>query len=617
MIIVSDSFKKAIKSDNREIYGYVEVEYQNKSFNTSVTEIPTKSEIVADNGLVQGTKTMQQFATLENNYTLLDGSFMVWNENAILESGYVSNDIFNDINNATITITNNSTNLTTKGISIYFKENLPFDFTVTFTDTNNEEIIDNVSNNQSYVYQYFFNTEKNISDVTINIHRVEFPNNRLRIAYVDFNISDLYEGDELVNFNVTEELDLLLENLPINNCNIKLNNYPDNEGKSKFDVLNPSGITQYLTDDTKIKPYIGVLTEDNGIEYVPMGTFYLNDWNSDSDGNVTFNAYAILNKFKGKPMIVGTDFLYDDVIMSKDIGEMIKSQDDVEVDFLETSNLWLNEDLKNPDLFEYLAHVMPYFLSYDVWYDSSPVEFRKFYVNRYGTIVLDKIDKQKIDNIEQTFLRENLDYKLLNNIKYLNIKTNEYTPSNYTTRNVLNEEHILGSTEEYVWFTTQNDYYITDVTSFTYNVVSGSVTASLIGFNHFMILVKFSGTVDSVIDVNCVANAGTVQSTSKNRTIENNVNNGDTITIDLSEYGLILGNRASSLNNFKDVCFGLSPKYKISAQTMGDPSLEIGDTIAIQTRYKDVNNGYKNITITKQQFTFDGGLQCSLEGVGD
>jgi hypothetical protein len=50
---------------------------------------------------------------------------------------------------------------------------------------------------------------------------------------------------------------------------------------------------------------------------------------------------------------------------------------------------------------------------------------------------------------------------------------------------------------------------------------------------------------------------------------------------------------------------------------MGDPSLEIGDTIAIQTRYKDVNNGYKNITITKQQFTFDGGLQCSLEGVGD
>lgn len=617
MIAVSDSFKKAIKSENREIHGYVEVEYQNKSFNTSVTSIPTHSEIVSDNGIIGGKKTLQKYATLEPNYTLLDGSFMVWNENVILENGYISDDVFDDISDTTITITNNSTNLSTKGITIYFKENLPFDFTVTLTDTDNEQMIDNVSNNQSYVYQYLFNIEKNISSITIDIDRVEFPNNRLRIAYVDFNISDLYEGDELVSFDVTEELDLLLENLPINNCNIKLNNYPDSEGRSKFDVLNPKGITQYLTDDTKIKPYIGVLTENNGVEYVPMGIFYLNDWNSDSDGNVTFNAYAILNKFKNKPLIADTSFLYDDAITSDDIGNMIKNQDDVEVNFPEVSNLWLNEDLKNPDLFEYLAHVMPYFLSYDVWYDSLPVEFRKFYVDRYGVITLDKIDKQKVDSIEQTFLKQNLDYKLLNDVKYLNIKTNEYTPENYTTRNLLNEEHTLGSEEEYVWFATQNDYYIANVTSFTYSVVSGSATASLIGFNHFMILVKFSGTVDSVIDVNCSGTAGNVKSTSKNRTIENNVTSGDTITIDLSNYGLILGNRASSLNNFKDVCFGLSPKYKISAQTMGDPSLEIGDTIAIQTRYKDANDGYKDIIITKQQFTFDGGLQCSLEGVGD
>lgn len=616
MIKVTDSFKKAIKSENREIHGYVEVEYQKKDFNTSISKIPTALDIVNENGIINGEKIMQKYATLENNYTLLDGSFMVFNDNNLLEGGYISEETFEDISDNEIVITNSS-NTSTKGITIYFRENLPFDFTVTITTSNNQQLVDNVRNNQSYVYQYLFTNEVVVSSVSIRINTIDFPKNRLRIAYVDFNISDLYEGDELVSFEVTEELDLLLETLPINNCTIKLNNYPDSEGRSKFDILNLKGITQYLTDDTEIKPYIGVLTETNGIEYVPMGIFYLNDWNSDNDGNVTFNAYAIFNKFKGKPLIAGTDFLYDDVIMSKDIGNMLKNQDDVDVDFPEESNLWLNEELKNPDLFEYLAHVMPYFLTYDVWYDSSPVEFRKFYINRYGVITLNEIDRKKLDSINQTFLKQNLDYKILNDIKYLNIKTNEYSLENYTNRNVLTEEHILGSSEEYVWFTIRDDYYMSAITSFTYNVISGNGNASLIGYNRFMVLVKFTGNVDSVIDISCNAYAGNVHSTSKTRTMENNVQKGDTITVDFNEYGLILGSRASSLDNFKNVYFGLSPKYKISAETMGDPSLEIGDTISIQTRYADVNDGYKDIIITKQQFTYDGGLQCSLEGVGN
>lgn len=610
MIIVSDSFKKAIKSDNREIHGYVEVEYQNKSFNTSVTEIPINAEIVADNGLIQGTKTMQKFATLENNYTLLNGSFMVWNENVILESGYASDDVFDDISDTTITVTNNSTDLSTKGITIYFKENLPFDFTVTLTDTNNEQIIDTVSNNQSYVYQYFFNTEKNISTVTINIDRVEFPNNRLRIAYVDFNISDLYEGDELVSFDVTEELDLLLENLPINNCNIKLNNYPDSEGRSKFDVLNPKGITQYLTDDTKIKPYIGVLTENNGVEYAPMGVYYLNDWSSDSDGNVTFNSYSIFNKFKGKQMVVGTDFLLDSINV-KIIGEMIEEQIDVETDFPNYSFPWINDYLKNTDLFEYLSHVMPNFLYYDSPYDDLDAEFRKFYVNRYGAITLNKLSSDIIDKIDRNMMINDIDYTINNKIKYLNIKSS-YPKLGNRISSILNENYTLRGTEEYVWFI--NDKYdISIISSFTYSVISGSGVASMVGYGRSLILIKITGDIGSVINIKCDGNANEVTSTiSKNLTVVNDIDHGDNLDIDLSGYYYVL-----DPNILKNIYFNLPKKYKISAQTMGDPSLEIGDTISIQTRYNDVNDGYKDITITKQQFTFNGGLQCSLEGVGD
>ena len=61
----------------------------------------------------------------------------------------------------------------------------------------------------------------------------------------------------------------------------------------------------------------------------------------------------------------------------------------------------------------------------------------------------------------------------------------------------------------------------------------------------------------------------------------------------------------------------MDKNYIIKAKTMGDPSLVIGDTISIQTRYTDINNGYKDMIITKQKFTFDGGLSCEIEGVGD
>ena len=46
MISVSDGFKKAIKENDRRIYGYVDVKYQNKSFDKVETQIPTRLDIL-------------------------------------------------------------------------------------------------------------------------------------------------------------------------------------------------------------------------------------------------------------------------------------------------------------------------------------------------------------------------------------------------------------------------------------------------------------------------------------------------------------------------------------------------------------------------------------------
>ena len=53
-----------------------------------------------------------------------------------------------------------------------------------------------------------------------------------------------------------------------------------------------------------------------------------------------------------------------------------------------------------------------------------------------------------------------------------------------------------------------------------------------------------------------------------------------------------------------------TPSYEMSFDYNGDPSLEAGDYINVETPY-----GYKPLFIQKNKFKFDGGLEGSIEGV--
>ena len=46
MLTVSDSFKKAIKSDVRELYGYVDVNYATREYEKEVTQTPLPLTLV-------------------------------------------------------------------------------------------------------------------------------------------------------------------------------------------------------------------------------------------------------------------------------------------------------------------------------------------------------------------------------------------------------------------------------------------------------------------------------------------------------------------------------------------------------------------------------------------
>ena len=53
-----------------------------------------------------------------------------------------------------------------------------------------------------------------------------------------------------------------------------------------------------------------------------------------------------------------------------------------------------------------------------------------------------------------------------------------------------------------------------------------------------------------------------------------------------------------------------TPSYEMKFDYNGDPSLEAGDYINVETPY-----GYKPLFIQKNRFKFDGGLEGYIEGV--
>lgn len=613
MIVVSDDFKKAIKSDTREIYGYVDIQYQDNIYNKSIDTIPTPAPIIKSDGsgLLSGKKVMQKFATLENNYTLLNGSSMVWNENNIIDSGFISNETFENMVDKTFII-NNESDIPSKGITIYFKDNIPFDFDIIVYDEN-DNVVDNhsVTNNSLATYQYVFSDELNVSKLELVIKSVDFKDNRLRVAYVDFTLGGLYDGDELVNFTVNEELDLLVESLPVNTCTIQINNYPSSDGGNKFDPINPQGIVKYLNNSVTIQPHIGVLTDDNGVEYVPLGTFYLSNWSSNVDGNVTLNGSSIINKMKAIEMVWGGNTaMFSQNVTTPAIATMITKSTNIKCLFPEYSmpiDNWSNVHTK---LFDYLSYISPCLLYYKSP-DDTKKEYRKIYADRYNNMVINEISPNVIDNISKRELLSDVTYVTKSPIKNVNVDYS-LTSSEVSTKDetIVNVNYTLTKPEEYLWF--KVDKYIAQIKQARGNALFGSAQLTHIGNNMHLIHAKVTGDVGSVINISYVAS---IAESSKNNYginyTNNNVDSGETITLNFGDCEI------PNIDSIRTVFFDLDKHYSVTAQTIGDPSLEIGDTVAIQTRYNNVNNGYKNMIITKQSFTYNGGLSCSLEGVGD
>ena len=598
METVSESFKKAIKSDTREIKGYVEIIYDDKNgsdYDLSIAPNRLRNSLSTE--IVDGIRKNKRYASLEENYTELDGSFLLPNYNIKGDkTGYISEDIFSNIVSPTISLTKESDYIESSGITIYFEDNIAQQFTITIIDSNDEIKSIGIKNDKN-VYQLVFENTIKIKSLTIEITQIEYPNRRIRISEIDFGISQIYEGSDLVSFTTNEEIDLLLTSTPINNCTINLNNY-----KNSFNPLNPTGLVNYLTNNCIIKPFIGILTEENGIEYVSMGYFYLKDWSSNNDGNVTMNGQSLMARLANLNLKSDGSFLYNNneawnsstlsAFFTKMYGYIFK------LNIGRIYNRWLKH-------FELLKYLQTEF-SFQTGIDWQ----RKFYISRKNEVIFDYINFDVVDSISRKELIEDIKYEsktVLNKIKVKDMD-NYNTMYSSTQEDVINQSYTLTSNEEYVWFTfnkriarNSNDK------SFSYTN-NGNGKAELVDYNNWLAYIKFTGNIGDIVTVHLT---GYVYENPPTLELEftNEVPIGDILSLDFTEYFNADNNQ---LKANAEYYLNIDKKYKVSGNYIGDPSYIPGDTISVETKF-----GYKDFIITKHSLTFDGGLSGNFEGMGD
>ncbi|MHB8077423.1 MAG: hypothetical protein ACYDGZ_27250 [Desulfosporosinus fructosivorans] len=299
MISLSQQYKDAVYSPSRAmgakvIFQITDVTAQGDASITVTAEasISKKAQLANDQNELSG-----KFATFENNYWKLDGSFVLPPKASESgpEVGWWSNDIcgsdgiFPVPQVITVQFTQNHSSI---GLTIFFDtltDECASDFTIQVYDSLNA-LINTTTVTGNALAQYTL--QQNLSNyrkIVITITKWKTGYRRARVTEVVFGIVEEYIGSKLISAKVLEEIDTNSNQVSSNELMFAL----DNQDK-RFNIMNPTGIYPYLQRKQKLIAHMGI--KEPIVEYAPMGIYYLSEWKSDEGAlTASFTARDILD----------------------------------------------------------------------------------------------------------------------------------------------------------------------------------------------------------------------------------------------------------------------------------------------------------------------------------
>lgn len=622
MIAMTEDFEKSISSTNREIKGYVEVLYtsagekSNASLNNGPYPLVINGHDIDTSGILDNERKGKNYASLEQDYFKLDGTFVLpnnkWDENPGM--AFTTEDIAENVNVPIEILTGWETTQTNcNGISIYFQNNIPLDMEIQVQGADDTKIftMNDITISSNGVASVNFE-EQYVMKILITINEMLYSNQRIRIQEVDFGLSTIFENEDLASFKTIEQCHRFGFDLPVNECTIEIIDF-----NNKFDFNNPKNLTKYLTKDVIFKPYIGVVTEDNGIEYCPQGWYWFDNYKNEK-GMTTFTCKGFLDKFKETAYCVyDIDSTYTERMMNKKVAFSSGG----------ASNGITDVDANNQTLYK-LSSGIEMLKKRQIYYSFPYTEAKSQQLNQFldvdYQIISKGINTKYISTtIKKDLLKDNTKIEKVLPIKNIVLKEYQYIqqqseqPILYETTVVCNgEETLVYDYEKPIGTTTYiiaDDYTgleILDARNHIYDkngnlIYTPDYGGSLLEYSYAKI--RYNGTITFRVienikyDVQINENVIKVNEEGQDITIDNELING-TKSRNLSNYlgHFIVDNWAN---------------YNASFEFNGNPAIELGDLIKVENKYStEENRIYDKVWITKIESEYKGSFNQTIEG---
>lgn len=291
MQIVSQAWKNAHKQTLLN-ESYVEV-----SLDIADPEAIADVSSVVDNGAIYISNTPEvvdevdtstiPYGTLEQNLWLLDGTRKSIPESNYEDGGYIGDAISNaegvfDTKIPIITINfNNVHTQVVPGVTItwgtaYNEFAERFVVTAYNGDTvvARKEILDNKS-----VVSIVPMDIENYNRITIQVLSWCLPNHRARVDEIFIGLNKVYSKAELLKYSHEQVVDPISTSLPKMEIKFSIDN-----SDNSYNPLNLDGLAKYLTERQEVKTRYGLKMNDNTIEWIKGGTFYLSEWYAKQNG---------------------------------------------------------------------------------------------------------------------------------------------------------------------------------------------------------------------------------------------------------------------------------------------------------------------------------------------
>ena len=602
MIAISDDFKNAIKNKNREVKGYAEVLYSHEDIEGSLDSegIGTDEAIIvsSENEVLNGNRVVTNYASLEENYFKLDGSFILPSDPLLLENtntGYISDNIAGNYMNKKIRI-NNITNNNVKNMTIYFKDNIPSTVKIEIyyiIDNETNKMTKSISENLNNIVHFEFDEISSISYIDISFDNFQYTSRRIRISKIEFGMTNVYKDNELISFTTIEQISEFNVETPIDECDLIIDNY-DN----KFDIMNPTGMIRYLNENVQVTPYIGIMTEHNGIEYVPMGIYYLQNYTNNSDKTTTFHCEKNFKKLSTSSGIFRT---YVSEYYNTNPRKYFETLcDNYGIENYTFDVVTMNNIIN--DMYFPLSSKLEQLNNFAIFTNSV---IRN---GRNNDVIIENIGTSLEDTLTLNEMKTIPEYNVKNILKSVIMNITDFNRKDSAGETLFNGAINVNEENPFIL---KYDKPLLIMREFTPELTEEQFEeAEIIQPFYFFNTNKLEGQFNLNISVSSELTRSTVPYTFSYN------DDGVEIEIDsvfynyLTQYAGLTPQTA--IKNTADFIENNYKKYDIKIDYFGNPAYETNDVLKIETPY-----GYKTMRILKHSLTFNGALSGTIEGVGD